>query len=143
MHQRDKVAVMFILSFGFLTSFATIYKTAAILPKLKYLQTDFSLVVGRALLWATVETSSAIIAGSVLTWGWVFRSFPVRQVIDWTKSQGLVVSGTSQRLGSQAGEADRESDRIKLRTPKQICRSGDGEGGHLQSMDRFERSVGS
>ena len=132
MNQKDKLAVMFILSLGFLTTAATFYKAVFVFPKLRNLKSDFSLLMGPVLLWGVVEMSSAIIAGSVLTWGWVFRTISVRQIVGWIRSKIFALIDTSQRLGSQASEVDRESDRVELTVVDETSKSRKSEAGDIQ-----------
>ena len=131
--------IMVIFSLGLFSLFTTVYKTAVELPKLKYEQVDASRVVAQVILWTNVEASVVIIAGSIPTWGWIFPAERLSRVVSWIKLHSLGTVRTSERLSSEAGEVDKESDRAELGIPKQGGKEGPNPSVALQSIDRIER----
>ena len=136
---RKKVIVMVIFSLGLFALFTTLYKTAAELPKLRYEQVDFSRVAAQVLLWTIIESSVVIIAGSIPTWGRVLRTDKLEAFITWIVLHSQGTGHMSARLPSHGGEADKESDRVELRTDEEARQEGQNGSVALQSIDRIER----
>ena len=141
MQLRKKITVMIIFSLGLFTLFATLYKTAAELPKLKFEQVDFPRVVGQIILWTIVEASVVIIAGSIPTWGWVFRTERFEKIVSWITLHSFGATRASARLPSRAGETDGESDRVELGLAHESDKERQSGSVALQSIDRIERTA--
>ena len=136
---RKKVTVMVIFSLGLFALFTTLFKTAAELPKLRYEQVDFSMVVAQIMLWTIIEASVIIIAGSIPTWGWVFRTERFETFVSWIFTRSHRTTHKSERLPSHGGEADKEDDRIGLRMEGGSSQERENGSVALQSIDRIER----
>ena len=111
MQLRKKLAVMVIFGLAIFTLFATLYKTASELPKLRYVRVDFPRVAGLIILWTDIEASVVIIAGSIPTWGWIFKTDAFKTLISWLTLHSHATNRESVRLASKDGEPDEESMR--------------------------------
>ena len=141
MQRRKKVIVMVIFSLGIFTLFATFYKTAAELPKLRYEQVDFSRVVGQVILWTIIEASVIIIAGSIPTWGWVFRTEMFEKLLSWLTLHSIGTNKASAPLSRQGAEIYAGSDRAEQGIVHEDGKSGEGSTVGLHSIDRIERAA--
>ncbi|KAL8725051.1 MAG: hypothetical protein Q9166_007605 [cf. Caloplaca sp. 2 TL-2023] len=141
MQLRKKLSVMVIFGLGFFTVFATAYKTGSALPKLEYEQVDFSRVIGQVSLWTIVEASIVIIAGSIPTLGWIFKTDSFEKFISWLSLHSRGLTGISTRLSSREGDVGDDSDRIQLRGAHAIGKEKQDGSVALQSIDRIERQA--
>ena len=140
MQLQKKVTVMIIFSLGLFAFFTTLYKTAAELPKLKDAQVNFSRVNAQVMLWTTLESSVVITAGSIPTWGWVFRTEKFETFVRWISLRSIRTH-TSERLPSYGRETDKDSDRINLKEGRATPDEEQSRSMGLQSIVQIEREA--
>ncbi|KAL9599682.1 MAG: hypothetical protein Q9219_003670 [cf. Caloplaca sp. 3 TL-2023] len=138
MQLRKKITVMVIFSLGAFTLFATVYKTASELPKLRYERVDFPRVVGQVILWTSIEGSVVIVAGSIPTWGWVFRTETFERIVSWLTLHSIGTPRASAPLASQGAKDGNQAEQgIRPEVHKE-----DPSGSFaLFSIDRIERAA--
>ena len=132
---------MVVFGLAVFTLFATLYKTASELPKLRYDWVDFPRVIGQVLLWTDIEASVVIIAGSIPTWGWIFQTKAFEKLVSWLTLHSHATERESVRLPSKDGELHEES----MRGGAEVGRE-DGKKRHsgsvtLQSIERIEKTA--
>lgn len=141
MRLRKKITVMFVFGLGLFILCATLYKTAAPIPKLRYEQVDFSWVIGEVILWTIVESNVVIIAGSVPTWGWVFRTQLFEKIVSWITLHSRGTLRATTRLSSQEDNADKRSDEIELSSDHDNSQRKESKSVALKSIDEIERAA--
>ena len=141
MQLQKKVTVMVVFSLGGFSLFATLYKTASSLPKLRYEQVDFPYVIGQVILWTIIESSVVIIAGSVPTWGWIFGTKLFEKIVSWITLGSRGTLRGSVPLSSHGDEADRRSSEVELGLAHSTDNSKVDGSVAFQSIDRIERAA--
>ena len=141
MQLRKKLVVMVVFGLAIFTLFATLYKTASELPKLRYERVDFPRVVGQVILWTDIEASVVIIAGSIPTWGWLFRTNAFEKLISWLTLHSHATNRESVRLPSKDGEPDEESMRGGAEVGREDGKKRYSGSVALQSIERIERTA--
>ena len=136
---RKKITVMVIFGLSLFALFTTLFKTAAELPKLRYEDVDVSWVLAQVMLWTILEASVVIVAGSIPTWGWVFRTEEFSRFVTWISLHSPWATRLSEHLPSHGERSDNESDRMGLKTSREGIQESQGESVTLQSITRIEK----
>lgn len=136
---RKKIAVIVIFSLGILSLFATTYKTAYTLPKLRGLLSDFTTVASDICLWGLIEASSVIIAGCIPTWGWASHWKKAEKFANWISCKTRLRSWPFQQISPPAGNSDEQSDLLRLEARRRRLEEDKGPAVNLSTINDIER----